>query len=196
MSRVMWLCAPAALLVACTSQESPQQAQARMEKETEAFTAAATATAKRYAGWVAAGQADSIAGMFTEQGREMPPNEPAVVGRAAIKSYEMRNAATFTSKLVIRGESYMASGPLAIERGSYTYTGSAKPGAPKGMPATVNDDGKYLIHWHTVNGKWLMADMIWNSNHSMMMGAATSGKKKTATHTTGKPTTPSKKKKK
>ena len=194
MHRAMWVCAAAALLVACTSHESPQQAQARMEKESQAFTTAAAANGRRYAGWVAAGQADSIASIFTEQGREMPPNEPAVVGRAAIKVYEARNAATMASKLAIRGETYMASGPLGVERGSYTFEGKARPGAPKGMPAMVNDDGKYLIHWHHVNGQWQIADMLWNSNRPMMT-AAGSGKKKSAAPTTAKGTTKPKKKK-
>jgi ketosteroid isomerase-like protein len=189
MQRATWLCAATALLVACQAAETPQQAQARMEKESQAFTAAATATAKRYASWVAAGQADSIAGIFTEQGREMPPNEPAVVGRAAIKTYEARNAATFASKLAIRGESYMASGPLGVERGSYTFEGKAKPGAPKGVPSMINDEGKYLIHWHHVNGQWQIADMIWNGNRPMMTAAP----KKSAAHTTAKPKTKKKK---
>jgi ketosteroid isomerase-like protein len=192
MFRARWLCAAAALLVACQSHETPQQAQARMEKESEAFTTAAAAGDKRYAAWLAAGQADSIANVFTEQGREMPPNQPAVVGRAAIKAYEARNAATFAANLVIRGESYMASGPLGVERGSYTFEGKAKPGAPKGVPAAVKDDGKYLLHWHNVNGQWLIADMIWNSNRSMM-GAATPAKKKPAAQPTTKTTTKKKK---
>jgi hypothetical protein len=181
MHRAMWLCAAAALLVACSSHETPQQAQARMEKESQAFTAAASSTAKRYASWVGAGQADSIASIFTEQGREMPPNEPAVVGRVAIEVFEARNAATFASKLVIRGESYMASGPLGVERGSYTFVGKAKPRAPKGTPAMVNDEGKYLIHWHNVSGQWKMADMMWNSNRSIMP-APSSSKPKPAAH--------------
>jgi len=185
MQRATWLCAATALLGACQAAETPQQAQARMEKESQAFTATATATARRYERWVAAGQADSIAGIFTEQGREMPPNEPAVVGRAAIKGYEARNAATFASKLTIRGESYMASGPLGVERGSYTFEGKAKPGAPKGVPPMINDEGKYLIHWHHVNGQWQIADMIWNPNRPMMTAAP----KKPAAHTAAKPKT-------
>jgi len=192
MAKGMWLCAPAILLVACQSHETPQQAQARMQKESEAFTTVAASTAKRYSSWMAAGQADSIANIFTEQGREMPPNEPAVVGRAAIKMYETRNATTFSQKIAINGESYMASGPLGVERGSYIFEGKAKPGAPKGLPATVKDEGKYLVHWHNVNGQWLMADMIWNSNHPMM----TEAKKKPAAHTGAKPTTTKPKKKK
>ena len=195
MSRARWLSAAATLLVACQPPETAQQAQARMEKESEAFTAAVSPTARRYSGWVAAGQADSIAGIFTEQGREMPPNEPAVVGRAAIKGYEARNAATFASKLTIRGESYMASGPLGVERGSYTFEGRAKPGAPKGVPSMINDDGKYLIHWHHVNGQWRMAELIWNSNRPMMMPGGASAKKKPVAHTTAKGTPKTKKKK-
>jgi ketosteroid isomerase-like protein len=188
-----WLCAATALLAGCQVRETPKQAQARMQKESEAFTAAISATAKRYTGWIAAGQADSIASIFTEQGREMPPNEPAVVGRAAIKAFEARNAATFAAKLVLKGESYMASGPLGVERGSYTFEGRAKPGVPKGVPSLVKDDGKYLIHWHQVNGQWQIADMMWNSNQPTMMPAGPSAQKKPAAHPSAK-TTPKKKK--
>jgi len=193
MARASWAGAAAVLLIACQSHESPQQAQTRMEQESQAFTAVATVTAKRYSGWVAAGQADSIADIFTEQGREMFPNEPAAVGRAAIRMNEARSAATMTSKLVIRGESYMASGPLGIERGSFTFEGRAKPGAPKGMPAVITDDGKYLIHWHNVNGQWRIVELIYNSNRPMIGPRA--AKKKPAAHTPAKATTKSKKKK-
>jgi hypothetical protein len=194
MYRARWLCAAAALLVACQVHETAQQAQGRMEKESEAFTAAVSPIAKRYAGWVAAGQPDSIAGIFTEQGREMPPDGPAVVGRAAIKAFEVRNQATFASKIVIRGESYMASGPLGIERGSYSFEGRAKPGAPKGTPPAINEAGKYLIHWHNVNGQWRMVELIWNSNRPMMIPAAAPAKKKPAARTTGKGTPKTQKK--
>ncbi len=178
MLKTQWLCGAAALLVACSSHESPKQAQARMEKETEAFTAAASATMKRFQGWLVAGHADSIASIFTEQGREMPPNQPAVIGRPAIKVYESQHGAMMTAKLTLRGESYMASGPLGVERGTYTFEGKAIPGAPKGTPASVHDEGKYLIHWHHVNGQWQVADMIWNSSRSMSPPAAAT--KKTA----------------
>ena len=184
MNKGRWLCAAVALLAACKSHESPQQAQARMEKESEAFTAAVSGNGKRYAGWLAAGQADSIAGIFSEQGREMPPNELAVVGRPAIKAYEVRNAANFAQKIQIRGESYMASGPLGVERGTFSIDGKAKPGAPKSVPRTFHDDGKYLIHWHQVNGQWRMVDLIWNSNRSMMPPAKPAASKSKHTHTT------------
>jgi ketosteroid isomerase-like protein len=192
MHKGLWLCAAGALLAACGSHESPQQAQARMEKETESFTAAASATMKRFQGWLMAGQADSIASVFTEQGREMPPNQPAVIGRPAIKVYESQHAAMMTAKLSLRGESYMASGPLGVERGSFTFEGKAIPGAPKGVPASVHDEGKYLIHWHHVNGQWQIADMIWNSSNHSMAAAAGSATKKPAAKPATKSSTKSK----
>jgi ketosteroid isomerase-like protein len=146
------------------SKETPEQAKARMDQESDAFKQAIAATARKYEAWTAAAQADSLASLFTEQGREMPPGEPAVVGRKAIHDYEARNAAMFQSKLAIHSEAAMASGALGIERGSYTFEGKTKHGAPKGMPASIHDEGKYLIHWHNVNGQWLIADMIWNAN--------------------------------
>ena len=75
------------------------------------------------------------------------------------------------SKLTITGEAWAANGPLGVERGSFTFSAKAKPGAPKGVPATINDEGKYLIHWQNVNGQWQMAEIIWNSSKPMMMPA-------------------------
>jgi ketosteroid isomerase-like protein len=158
-----------ALLAACQTQETPQQMQARMSKESDAFRQAIAGTAKRWEGWIAAGQADSIASVFMEQGREMPPNAPAAVGRASIRQFEAQNAAMLDGKLTIKTEEALANGPLGIERGSFSFEGKAKPGAPKGMPATVSDEGKYLIHWHNMNGQWRVAELIWNSNKPMMM---------------------------
>jgi len=160
-----------ALMAACQTQQTPQQMQARIDKESDALKQTLAAIGKRWEGWIAAGQADSIANLFTEQGREMPPNEPGVVGRAAIRQFEARNAATMDGKLTIRTEAVVANGPVGIERGSYAFEGKAKPGAPTGTPATVSEEGKYLIHWHNVNGQWRVADLIWNGNKPMMMPA-------------------------
>ncbi|HUL02923.1 MAG TPA: DUF4440 domain-containing protein [Gemmatimonadales bacterium] len=193
MRRASWVAVAGAgmLFAACQSHETPQQAQARIAKEGDALNAAVSTVSKRWQGWAAAGQADSIANVFMDQGREMPPDMPAVVGRAAIKAYEARNAATFAAKLTIRPESFAANGPLGVERGSYTFEGKAKAGAPKGTPAGVSDEGKYLIHWSNADGQWQIAELIWNPNRPPVMGHATAPAKKPATS----PATKSKKKK-
>jgi ketosteroid isomerase-like protein len=120
----------------------------------------------------------------------MPPEQPAVVGRAAIRRYETQNAAMFESRLTITSESDAANGSLAVDRGSYTYEGKAKKGAPKGMPASVRDEGKYLAHWENVNGQWQVVDLIWNPNRPMM--PSSSAQHKPATTST-KAATPTKK---
>jgi len=185
MSKTTGLAALALLLSACQPQETPEQAQTRMGREADALKTAATGIAKRWEGWVSAGQADSIANVFTEDGREMPPNAPAVVGRAAIRKFEALNASMLASKLTIRGEAFTANGPLGVERGSYTFAAKARKGAPKGTPATVNEDGKYVTHWHNVNGQWLIAEVIWNANARMMPAAPAP---KPAAHSSKKPT--------
>jgi ketosteroid isomerase-like protein len=168
MARTSWI-AVVALLGACQSQETPEQGQVRMGKESDALRTAAGAIARRWEAWIAAGQGDSVATAFTEDGREMPPNRPAVVGRPAIAKFETDNAAVFAAKLSIRPDAGVANGPLGIERGSYTYSAKARPKAPKGTPASVTDDGKYVIYWRNVNTQWQIGALIWNSNMPMAM---------------------------
>jgi len=175
MRNLGWLGGAAMLtLFACQPRETPQRAQDRMAKESDAFKQAIASIERRYEAWVAAGQADSIAATFTDQGREMPPGEPSVVGRAAIGKYEAQSASMLESKLTLRSEAAAASGPIGIERGAYIFEGKAKKGAPKGTPASFRDEGKYLVHWENVNGEWQIADQIWNSNappHAMTAAA-------------------------
>ena len=167
MRRFSFLGASLMLLAGCQQPETPEQMQKRMDEETAAAKMSFATLATRYEGWVAAGQADSIANAFTEVGREMPPNGSAIVGRAAIRAYEAANAEVMTSKLTITSEAVFANGPIGIERGAYKFEAKARKGAPKGTPASINDTGKYLLHLHRVNGTWLIADQIWNSDNPM-----------------------------
>ena len=183
------LLAAAVLLGACQSQETPEQLQARIQKESDSLKVAASATAKRWEQWSANGQPDSIASVFADEGRELPPNEPPVVGRAAVKLFEARQAATMVGKLTISGEAYTANGPLGVERGSYVFEGKARPGAPKGVPASVSEHGKYMIHWQNTNGQWQIEELIWNSNAPMVPPApAKKPVKKATSHSTARTT--------
>jgi ketosteroid isomerase-like protein len=191
MRRLGWLSGAAVVvLAACQGHETAEQMQARRQQETDAFRQAVVGITRKWVGWMASGQADSIAAVFTDEGREMPPFQPAVVGRTAIRRYEAQNAAMFESKLTITSESVTANGPLGVDRGSYTYEGKAKKGAPKGVPASVRDEGKYLAYWENVNGQWHVVDLIWNPNRPMM--PTSSGQHKPAATST-KAATPTKK---
>lgn len=117
------------------------------------------------------GHSDSIAEFYTADGSIMPPNMATMKGKEAIRGF----FATLSSMdpkptLSLRAERVVASGALAVEMGRWNwgYPAGAKP--PAGMPAA--DSGKYIAHWHEVNGKWLMMDDIWNSDTPMPMAPA------------------------
>jgi ketosteroid isomerase-like protein len=159
----------AALLgvMGCQPAETPQQMQARMDQESAAFKQFVGGVTKRWERWDAAGQADSIANIYMDQGREMPPNAPAVVGRNALRTSAAAEFGMGKVSVHITSESSVANGPLGIDRGSYNFTFTAnkgmKPTAGIMMPPSA-DTGKYLAHWHKVNGTWQLAELIVNSN--------------------------------
>ena len=155
---------------ACQMAESPEQMQARMDQESAAFRQVLSSTAARWESWYAAGQADSVANIFMEQGREMPPNGPTLAGRAAIQANMAQYFSMGAWTLDVMPEAAMANGPLGIDRGRFkvTFTRAASAPAEAAMIPPV-DSGKYLIHWHQVNGAWMVADLIYNSDLPMPM---------------------------
>ena len=148
---------------ACLKPETPEQAQSRMSREVAAARPALDSVARRWERYTAAAQADSIAMLFTEQGEQLPPNDKPVVGRSAIQAFQTHSFGLGASSVSISADEVLVNGPLAISRGGYTYDVKVGPHSPPGMKA-VADTGKYIIHWHQVGGKWLIADMAWNSN--------------------------------
>ena len=124
----------------------------------------------------------------------MPPNEPAAVGRDAIKSRNGKFFAVYDAKLSVTSESVVANGPMAVERGTYQLQANPKKGAPKGTPA-IDDTGKYLQHWELVNGNWTIVEQTWNSDKPLGPPAAAPAKKPAAKATAKAPARSTKKKK-
>jgi hypothetical protein len=46
--------------------------------------------------------------------------------------------------------------------GRWTWTWPAGAKLPPGVPTA--DSGKYIVRWVNENGRWLMAQDIWNSD--------------------------------
>lgn len=157
------LIAAALAITACQKAETPEQAAARMEQETAAARTAIEAQNARYGAYMAAGQADSVAALHAENAEILPPNAPAVNGRANIATYMAEGLAQGTFALTLTSQSVMADAADAFERGSYTFAFTPGPNAPKGMTAMA-DTGKYIAHWHNDGGTWLIAHSIWNSD--------------------------------
>jgi len=153
-----------ALIAGCQPKaETPEQAQTRMDSESAAAKMVIDSVDVELAKHFNMGHGDLAAAFYTEQGHLMPPNGPAAVGRKAI-AQALNGIAPMKPDLKLTEEAVVANGPMAIERGTYTFTFT-----PPGATASMTDSGKYLVHWHLVGGKWLMADDIWNSDKEPMM---------------------------
>ncbi len=147
------------LLAGCGPQaETAEQAEARMQTETSAARTAIDSLAREFATHLNAGHPDVVAGFYTENAVAMPPNLPTASGRAAIQELFAQFVA-MKAQLTLTTQSVSANGPIAIERGIYSVTMT-----PPGAPGPVTDTGKYLVHWHMVDGRWLIAEDIWNSD--------------------------------
>ena len=149
-------------VTACQPTETPEQMQARIDQESAAARQTIEAANADFSRWFAAGQADSMASLYTVNATIMPPNQKAVIGRPAIKALFDAFVGMGTWSFHLTPASVVANGPMAIESGTYTLAFTPGPNAPPGMAPA--DTGKYLVHWERVNGQWLLAHDIFNSD--------------------------------
>jgi uncharacterized protein (TIGR02246 family) len=159
MRKAIALSAAVLFALACQPKvETAEQAAARIQSESAAAKTALDSLDREFATHVNAGHADVVAGFYTEDAVAMPPNQPAAQGRKAIQDVFAQFVA-MKAQLTLNPQSVTANGPIAIERGTYAVTLT-----PPGATAPENDTGKYLVHWHQVGGKWMIAEDIWNSD--------------------------------
>jgi len=157
--------AAALLLVAAACKppaETAEQMATRMAAEADSARTAIAAQDRRFEAAMAGGWADSLAALYTEDASMMAPNMAGVTGREGIRAAFAPMMQGGKATLTLNTVSVVANGPMAVERGTYhfTFTPTRGPAQP--------DSGKYLVHWHKVNGTWLLADDIWNSDAPMM----------------------------
>ena len=124
-----------------------------------------------------AGHADSIADFYHQNAVLLPPNMAPVSGRDGIRAFfgVMNTMSSPPPVLTLRAESVWASGPLAVELGRWHFAWPAGAKRPSGAPAV--DSGKYIVRWVNENGRWLMAQDIWNSDVALPMAPAPTPKK-------------------
>lgn len=108
-----------------------------------------------------ANDADGWVACFTPDAVQMPPNQPANVGTANIRTWSAGMLSAFSAEFALDvDETQIASEDWAFESGGYTITLTPKAGGE-----AIHDSGKYLtIYNRASDGQWLMARDIWNSN--------------------------------
>ena len=103
--------------------------------------------------------AAGLAGLFTTDGTEMPPNAPAVKGRAAIEAMHKAMATMVdVSNLKITATDTKVAGDFAYEAGTYSQTVTPKGGTP------APDKGKYVVLLRRVENNWEIVYSIYNSD--------------------------------
>lgn len=143
-----------ALLVAGACQMPPPNTSAAAKQAIDA----ANATWPRL---TSTGHADSLAELYQTNAIIMPPNMAPTRGKEAIRAFfATMNAVKPT--LTLSADSVFGSGNSAVEVGRWHFTFPAGAALPPGTP--MADSGKYVVRWVNENGRWLMAQDIWNSD--------------------------------
>jgi len=111
--------------------------------------------------WLKAGQVDSLLAIAGDEMVFLPPNEPAVTGKEAIRSWIQGFLDQFTVEATSSAEEIVVAGDWAFERYSFAWTLTPLAG---GDP--IQDSGKGVhIYQRQTDGSWKFALDIWNSNN-------------------------------
>ncbi len=113
-----------------------------------------------YAKGVNTGDAALWGSLWDNKGIRMPPDAPAVLGKAQIRAGAEGRFAQFNSQIAITNEETWVFGNLAFARGTFTLSRTPKAGGE-----TAFYDGKYLtVFRKQADGSWEIFRDIWNSN--------------------------------
>lgn len=161
MSARSMLLAVLVLVVASTACQPPAQEEASGAMS-DADIAAIRNLAESFRQAMLASDWETLTSLFIEDAVRQPPNEPMIVGRAAILASmeaEPAEPVTFTqfsnAPLEIDGR-----GDLAYARGTYSLTATAE-----GMAEPITEKGKYLVVLRKqADGSWRVVTDIWNSD--------------------------------
>jgi uncharacterized protein (TIGR02246 family) len=145
----------AAAAIACSSQTSD-----RRNQDTAALQAGVDSVANRLLAALRADAPDSLMALMADDVVIMPPNEPVLRGKAAVRTwYEQFVKQMRTSSLTVSDREVLFGGDYAIEVATFEWTLAAVAGGPP-----VVDRGSYIQVWrHEPDGRWLFLREVWNS---------------------------------
>jgi ketosteroid isomerase-like protein len=106
----------------------------------------------------AAGNVEKLVDEFyAPDAKLVPPNRPAVQGRASIIEF-WRQLVAIAKRVTLDTTHVEAAGDLACGIGQYSIALEVGPGQ------VVNDAGKYIVVYRKHGGEWRAIADIWNSN--------------------------------
>ena len=104
------------------------------------------------------GDAASIAALYMEEGKILPPNMEMMQGKAAVQAFWQGAMDMGCKEATLETVELEEQGAAAIEIGKYTL----KIQLPDG--GIFMDNGKYLVVWKQEGGAWKLDQDIWNSS--------------------------------
>lgn len=110
---------------------------------------------KKFGAAVTAGDAAAIAGLYAEDATLLPPNAPAVQGRAAIQAYWQAFLNAGVTNATLTSSEVTNTATDATEVGTWVIL------APDGSTA---DKGKYIVWWKKTGDTWFFHRDIFNSD--------------------------------
>ena len=132
----------------------------REETDAEVVTAAVNEIWSQYSSSLNSGDIDAWVALWAEDGIQMPPNSPPVVGKERIRERNKAVLDQFSFDMSITNEEVEVAGDWAYSRGTYMATLTPKQG---GEPVLI--DGKYMtILLRQPDGSWKIRRDIFNSN--------------------------------
>jgi ketosteroid isomerase-like protein len=141
------VCLASACSGAKPGEEFGMKDQAAIRERTGAFTKAFNAK-----------DVGEVLAVYTENSTFMPPNEPVLRGRDALKTYYDDLIKSGATNLKMDVGEVSGHGPLAYQSGTYEL--DRKPGGR----LTDHDRGKYLFIARKLNNTWRYEYMVWNSD--------------------------------
>ncbi len=148
----LWILAAALPFHAACSKQEP--------RDQKAVTAAINGVWSRYTSSLNSGDIDGWMSLWVDSGVQMPPNEPPVIGKEAIRARNKGVLDRFAFSMTITNHEVGVGGDWAFARGTFAATLTPKAGG-----AAVSIDGKYMtILARQPDGSWKIHRDIFNSN--------------------------------
>ena len=148
--------AAATVAIACSPQKSNTTA-----AQQDALKASVDSAANRLLSALRKDSPDSLLALMAEDVIIMPPNEPVLKGKAAVRTWSDQFVKQMkTSSLTITARELFSGGEYATEVAGFEWTL-----VPIAGGATIVDRGSYMQVWHREpSGRWVFSREVWNSS--------------------------------
>ena len=137
------VCLAAACSTAKPGDEFTMKDQSAIRERSEAFVKAFNAK-----------DVDQVLGIYAENSVFMPPNEPIIRGREALKTFYTDLLNSGATDLRLNVAEVSGHGPLAYQTGTYELN----------RANNVRDRGKYLFLARKIGDTWRYEYTMWNSD--------------------------------